>query len=290
MRLVAFTDKDGPALGVLNGEEIAVTGRGDAATMLQALIAGGQGALEACRNALDHAPRVLLRDVQVNAPITRAGAPILCVGKNYRAHAREFFGSGFDSTAREEIPEAPVIFAKTASCIIGPGDGVKASLDPTASVDYEGELAVVIGRKAHQVPKAQALDVIFGYTIFNDVTSRELQKRHNQWLIGKSVDSFGPLGPWIVTADELGDVTQQELVTLINGEERQRAPISDLIFDIPTLIETLSATMTLHPGDIIATGTPAGVGIGFKPPRYLTAGDVMEVTISGMGTLRNPVI
>jgi 2-keto-4-pentenoate hydratase/2-oxohepta-3-ene-1,7-dioic acid hydratase in catechol pathway len=132
--------------------------------------------------------------------------------------------------------------------------------------------------------------VVFGYTICNDVTSRELQRRHNQWLIGKSLDSFGPLGPWIVTADELGDITQQELVTTVNGEVRQKAVVRDLIFDIPTLIETLSATMTLQPGDVIATGTPAGVGIGFDPPRYLAPGDKVSVSISGIGVLENPVV
>jgi len=290
MRLVAFMESDGPGIGVVDGDEIAVAARGDAAALMQAVVAGGAEALASLRAGLTDAPRLGLGDVVLLAPITRPNAPILCVGKNYHAHAKEFFGSGFDSTARDEIPQAPVIFAKTASCIVGPGVGVRASLDPTGSVDYEGELAVIIGKPAHRVARDRAMDVIFGYTIFNDVTSRELQKRHNQWLIGKSLDSFGPLGPWIVTADELGDVTRCELVTRINGEERQRAPVSDLIFDIPSLIETLSATMTLQPGDIIATGTPAGVGIGFKPPRYLSAGDVMEVSITGIGTLTNPVV
>lgn len=290
MRLAAFTDKDGQGIGVMDGDEIAVAARGDAAALMQAVVAGRAEALERLRSGMADAPRLGMEKVTLLAPIARPNAPILCVGKNYHAHAREFFSSGFDSTARDEIPQAPVIFAKTASCIVGPGAAVRATLDPTQSVDYEGELAVVIGTRAHQVTKDDAMSVIFGYTVFNDVTSRELQKRHNQWLIGKSVDTFGTMGPWIVTADALGDVTACTLVTRISGEERQRAPVSDLIFDIPTLIETLSATMTLQPGDIIATGTPAGVGIGFKPPRYLSAGDVMEVSITGIGTLTNPVV
>jgi 2-keto-4-pentenoate hydratase/2-oxohepta-3-ene-1,7-dioic acid hydratase in catechol pathway len=290
MRIAIFTDTEGSALGVVKGTDIAVVARGDAQAALSRLVSGGADAMSALHETVPTAPRVRLDGVRLGAPVPRPGAPILCVGKNYHAHAREFFGSGFDSTGQDAIPPAPVFFAKTASCIVGPGAGVKASLDPTCTVDYEGELAVVIGSVAHQVPKARALDVIFGYTICNDVTSRELQKRHSQWLIGKSLDTFGPLGPWIVTADEMGDVTQQELVTRINGEERQRALISDLIFDIPTLIETLTRTMTLQPGDIIATGTPAGVGIGFKPPRYLQPGDTMDVSISGIGSLRNKVI
>jgi len=290
MRIAVFTDAESQALGVVQGSEIRVISRGDAHAALRQLVSGGPEALRRLQQAASTAPRVSLDDVRLDAPIARPDAPILCVGKNYHAHAREFFGSGFDSTGQDAIPPAPVLFAKTASCIVGQGAAVRASLDPTCTVDYEGELAVVIGCVAHQVPKTRALDVIFGYTICNDVTSRELQKRHNQWLIGKSLDTFGPLGPWIVTADEIGDITQQELVTRINGEERQRAPISDLIFDIPTLIETLTRTMTLQPGDIIATGTPAGVGIGFKPPLYLQPGDTMDVSISGIGSLRNPVI
>jgi 2-keto-4-pentenoate hydratase/2-oxohepta-3-ene-1,7-dioic acid hydratase in catechol pathway len=187
------------------------------------------------------------------------------------------------------VPSHPVVFTKATTSVCGPGDVVLGSLDPTASVDYEGELGVVIGTRCFGVGKAQAMDHVFGYVIINDVTSRELQKQHNQWVIGKGIDSFCPMGPWILTADEVADVTALELVTEINGEERQRAHVSDLIFDIPTLIETMSRTMTLVPGDIIATGTPVGVGIGFKPPKYLTQGDRMRVSITGLGTLENTI-
>ena len=166
---------------------------------------------------------------------------------------------------------------------------MRGSLDPTGTVDYEGELGLVIGTKAFQVSKADAYGTIFGYVIINDVTSRELQRKHNQWVIGKGIDTFCPMGPWLVTADEVGDVTRLELTTTVNGETRQSASVADLIFDIPTLIETITATMTLLPGDIIATGTPAGVGIGFTPPKYLATGDTMSVAITGLGELTNPV-
>jgi 2-keto-4-pentenoate hydratase/2-oxohepta-3-ene-1,7-dioic acid hydratase in catechol pathway len=239
---------------------------------------------------MEGAARVRRADVRLEPPVVSRDRAVICVGKNYHDHANEFFGSGFDSSAKDAIPKEPVIFAKLGSCVVGDGAEVRASLDPTASVDYEGELVVVIGKTAHAVPAARAFDVIFGYTICNDVTSRELQKSHNQWLIGKSLDTFGPIGPWIVTADELGDITAQDLVTTVNGEERQRAKISDLIFDIPTLIETLTRTMTLQPGDMIATGTPAGVGIGSSPPRYLKPSDRVEITVSGIGTLRNAIV
>ena len=233
--------------------------------------------------------RVPLSDVELLAPIPEPQRDILCVGKNYYAHAAEFFGSGFDSSAKEEVPSNPVIFTKSMTAVVGPGAAVMASLDPTGTVDYEGELGVVIGKKAQRVSKADAYDYVYGYVIVNDVTSRELQKKHNQWVIGKGVDTFCPMGPWIATADEIADVDAMELVTTVNGEERQKAVVRDLVFDIPTLIETITATGTLLPGDIIATGTPAGVGIGFTPPKYLKTGDSMAVTITGLGTLENPV-
>ena len=282
MKIAAFELDGRSALGRVEGDDLIVLQEGDAGAALLSIIEGGSVASEG--------RRIALADVKLSPPVVSPRAAVICVGKNYHAHAKEFFGSGFDSSAKEEVPSQPVIFAKAGSCLVGPGADVNASLDPTATVDYEGELAIVIGKTAHRVSKEDAYDCIFGYTICNDVTSRELQKRHNQWLIGKSLDTFGPLGPWIVTADELGDVRDLELTTTINGEVRQKAKVSDLIFDIPTLIETLTATMTLHPGDIIATGTPAGVGIGFQPPRYLRPGDLMEVSISGIGTLANKVI
>jgi len=233
--------------------------------------------------------RVALADIQVRAPMPELRRDIFCVGKNYRAHAAEFHSSGFDAGSSEEVPTAPVIFTKATTSVIGQGDEIRATLDPTETVDYEGELGVVIGKRAFQVSKADAYNYVFGYTIVNDVTSRQLQKKHNQWVIGKGLDTFAPMGPVVVTADEVGDVTDLELETWVNGELRQKVQVSDLIFDIPTLIETISATMTLLPGDVIATGTPVGVGIGFNPPRYLKAGDEVSVSISKIGTLSNPV-
>ncbi|WP_299359670.1 fumarylacetoacetate hydrolase family protein [uncultured Paracoccus sp.] len=284
MKLAAFEVDGRTGLARVEGDELAVLHEGEPGAALLSVI---EGRSDATAPALR---RIRLDDVRLLPPAVSSRATILCVGKNYHAHAKEFFGSGFDSTGREEVPTQPVIFGKTGSCLVGKGAEVRASLDPTGSVDYEGELALVIGKKAQQVSRKDAYDCIFGYTIFNDVTSRELQKRHNQWLIGKSLDTFGPLGPWIVTSDEIGDVSALELLTKINGEVRQQAKVADLVFDIPTLIETLTATMTLQPGDIIATGTPAGVGIGFQPPRFLKKGDRMEVSISGIGTLSNPVV
>jgi 2-keto-4-pentenoate hydratase/2-oxohepta-3-ene-1,7-dioic acid hydratase in catechol pathway len=265
---------------------ICAEGAGAAGAVL-ALIAAGPAGLAAWE--AHDGPRVPLSGIRLMAPIPEPRRDIFCVGKNYYAHAAEFFKSGFDSSAKEQVPSAPVIFTKATTSVVGPGDTVRASIDPTASVDYEGELAVIIGKRGFGVSKADAMDHVFGYVIVNDVTSRELQKRHNQWVIGKGCDTFCPMGPWIATADEVGDPAQLELATEINGEVRQQARVSELIFDIPTLIETLSQTITLLPGDIIATGTPVGVGIGFTPPKYLVPGDRMRVAITGLGVLENPI-
>jgi 2-keto-4-pentenoate hydratase/2-oxohepta-3-ene-1,7-dioic acid hydratase in catechol pathway len=227
-------------------------------------------------------------EAEVLAPIPKPKRDIICVGKNYHDHAKEFFNSGFDSSAQGvSVPKSPVIFTKATTSVAAPGSRIPLWLDPTASVDYEGELAVIIGKQCFGVARHDWRECVFGYTIVNDVTSRELQKKHQQWFIGKGINGFCPMGPFIVTADEFGEPGPQMLETYVNGELRQRAEVSDLIFDIPTLIETISAVITLEPGDILATGTPAGVGIGFTPPRYLSDGDRVSVRITGLGELQN---
>src|SRR5919112_133734 len=290
MRLVTFQDRQGPRMGVLEGEEVVdVT---TAAPDLPKTIAGycGGDRLKDLKSALERAPRLGLDDVRLKAPVLRPAKNILCVGKNYHEHAKEFHDSGFDASAgANAVPDLPIIFTKSATTVIAPGEPIPGSSDKTNSVDYEGELTVVIGRKARNVNKADAYDYVFGYTIMNDVTSRTLQHAHKQWFLGKNLDGFGPMGPAVVTRDEIPDVTKLRLETRVNGEVRQSASVADLIFDIPTLIETISASMTLEPGDLIATGTPVGVGIGFKPPKYLKAGDTVSVTIEPIGTLTNRV-
>jgi 2-keto-4-pentenoate hydratase/2-oxohepta-3-ene-1,7-dioic acid hydratase in catechol pathway len=290
MRLVTFQDRKGPRMGVLVGEEIA-----DATVSVPDLpktIVGycGSDRLKDLRQALDGPPRLRLKDVRLLAPFPRPAKNIFCVGKNYHEHAKEFHDSGFDASAgAAAIPDLPIIFTKAATTVIGPGEPIPGSSDPTQSVDYEGELTVVIGKGGRGIRKADAYNHVFGYTIINDVTARTLQHAHKQWFLGKNLDGFCPMGPCVVTADEVPDVTKLRLETRVNGEVRQSADVSDLIFDIPTLIETISGVMTLEPGDLIATGTPVGVGIGFKPPKYLKAGDTVAITIEPIGTLTNPV-
>jgi 2-keto-4-pentenoate hydratase/2-oxohepta-3-ene-1,7-dioic acid hydratase in catechol pathway len=233
---------------------------------------------------------VPLASVRLLAPIPRPRRNIFCVGKNYYEHAHEFAKSGFDSSAAAgAVPDAPIIFSKVPESVIGPGDPIRFDPKVSRAIDYEAELAVIVGRGGRNIAKEQALEHVWGYTVLNDVTARDIQGRHKQWLLGKSLDSFCPMGPWIVTADEIGG-DALEVRCWVNGELRQSANTRDLIFDIPTLIATLSNGITLYPGDVIATGTPAGVGIGFTPPRYLVDGDSVRIEIERIGTLENKVV
>lgn len=230
-----------------------------------------------------------LREVRLEAPIPRPVRNIFCVGKNYHEHAKEFATSGFDSSAAQgTVPQHPIIFSKLPDCVVPHRAPVILDRAVSTAIDYEAELAVIIGQEGRRIAKEKALEHVWGYTIINDVTARDLQGRHSQWLIGKSQDTFGPMGPWAVTKDEI-DLANTQVRCWINGEIRQDQSTAALIFDVPTLIATISEGITLMPGDIIATGTPAGVGIGFKPPRYLVPGDVMKVEISGIGVLENEV-
>jgi 2-keto-4-pentenoate hydratase/2-oxohepta-3-ene-1,7-dioic acid hydratase in catechol pathway len=231
-----------------------------------------------------------LAQVQLTAPVPRPRRNVFCVGKNYHAHAKEFAGSGFDSSAKSggDIPAAPIIFSKVPESVIGPNDTIVIPAEVSTAIDYEAELTVVIGQGGKGISKADAMKHVWGYTIINDMTARDWQGRHSQWLLGKSFDTFCPMGPWLVTADEM-DGQNTDVKCWVNGELRQDANTKDFIFDIPTLIECISAGITLYPGDLIATGTPAGVGIGYKPPKYLKSGDVVKIEIGGIGVLENPL-
>ena len=233
---------------------------------------------------------VALKSVKLAAPVGPLTKNVICVGKNYHDHAQEFARSGVDQSGdKQEVPVDPVIFTKSTSSLADPFQKISASSDPTHTVDYEGELGVVIGKRCKHIKRTEALDCVFGYTIVNDVTARAVQQRHKQWFLGKSLDSFCPVGPWLVTRDEFGVPDAQELTTFVNGERRQFAKLRNMIFDVPTFIETVTSYVSLEPGDLLATGTPAGVGIGFNPPRYLQPGDEVRVSISDIGELTNPV-
>jgi len=232
---------------------------------------------------------VPLSSVRLEAPIPLPRRNLWCVGRNYHAHAKELAASVFKDNA-PNAQEWPIVFSKVPECVVGPADDVAMpGALISGQIDYEAELTVVIGKAGKNISRAEALGHVFGYTIVNDVTARDVQMRHQQWDLGKSFDTFCPMGPWIVTADEL-DGTKTRVRCWVNGELRQDAPVENMIFDIPTLIETISRGITLLPGDVIATGTPAGVGMGFKPPRYLKAGDVVRIEVDGLGSIENKFV
>jgi 2-keto-4-pentenoate hydratase/2-oxohepta-3-ene-1,7-dioic acid hydratase in catechol pathway len=225
-------------------------------------------------------------DVKPQAPIPVPRRNILCLGKNYLDHAQEI-AKKMDTSA--EAPAKPIFFTKATTAVIGPGAPIPSYPELTRKLDYEAELALIIGTGGRDIAPEQAWDHVFGYTSLNDISARDLQKDHLQWFRAKSLDGFSPMGPVVVHRSVMPRPADIEVKCFVNGEQRQCARFDRLIFDVPTMISVLSAGMTLLPGDIIATGTPGGVGMGFSPPKYLKAGDEVVVDITGVGPLRNPV-
>lgn len=234
---------------------------------------------------------VALKDVCLLAPIPKPRRNIFCVGKNYLDHVKEIKDSklGEAQGSMANLPKHPVVFSKVPETVIASRMGIDSHPAATQEVDYEAELAVVIAKKGKAISKTDAMKYVWGYTIINDVSARDVQAKHVQFHIGKSFDTFCPMGPWLVSADEL-DEKNTKIQCWVNGELRQDGNTNQMIFDIPTVIESISAGMTLYPGDVIATGTPSGVGMGFKPPRFLKKGDSVKIQIDGIGVLENPVI
>lgn len=241
---------------------------------------GGMTALESWVEGGCVGGTEILDKVRVGAPIARP-SKIVCVGKNYAEHAKEFGG---------EVPTEPVLFMKATSSYSGPFDEVETPVGST-HLDYEVELAVVIGKKAKNVTEESAAEYIAGYSVIGDYSEREFQKhRCGQWTKGKSADTFAPMGPHLVSCDEVGDVGDLPIWTKVNGEIRQNANTSDMVFSVPYLVSYISQFMTLLPGDVIATGTPSGVGMGMSPPRYLQSGDLVEMGIDGIGEITQRIV
>jgi acylpyruvate hydrolase len=314
MKLLSMKTERGPVAGIISGEEVLdvpgffeiIEGRGewiesDAETPTYHHIEGlYRDALDLCKHGPDWPARILkklegdsilanqcredgllvpLAKVVLNPPVLAPGK-ILAVGLNYAAHAAE---------QNAQPPESPLIFSKCTTALIGPGDRIRL---PRISdkIDYEAELAVVIGKDARSVAAADAYDYIAGYTIMNDVTARDLQRREKQWARAKGLDTFAPCGPWLVTKDEIDDPHSLDIQLRVNGELRQSSNTNDLIFKIPQLIEFISQDLTLRPGDIISTGTPSGVGVFSSPPVFLRAGDSIEIEVVRIGKLVNSVV
>jgi 2-keto-4-pentenoate hydratase/2-oxohepta-3-ene-1,7-dioic acid hydratase in catechol pathway len=281
MKLATFTHDGTTRIGVVDGDRIVdlAAAAPELPREMVQLLEAGDPALKTARAAVGTGPSLALADVHLEAPIGRP-PKFLAVGLNYADHVRE---------AGIETPAHPTIFNKQSTCIAGPTDPVHV---PRAShvLDYEGELGFVIGKRCRHVSREDAADVIAGYLIVDDVTVRDWQLRIPTWTMGKSFDTHGPIGPWIVTPDEIDDPHQLRLRTWVNDELRQDSNTKELIFDCYTLVEHFSTAFTLEPGDIIATGTPSGVGIAMKPPKLLVAGDVVRIEIEGIGEIENPVI
>jgi 2-keto-4-pentenoate hydratase/2-oxohepta-3-ene-1,7-dioic acid hydratase in catechol pathway len=288
MRIAAIHNKKGKVFGTIQDDSFRpfLVGGASVGDLRLVIKLVGEG-----KATPEYGPPQELSSVKLAAPVGPLAKNVMAVGKNYHDHAQEFARSGIDQSGdKVEVPEFPVVFTKAVTSLADPGQGLPASADPSNSTDYEAELGVVIGRRAKNVTRADALDYVFGYTIVNDATARTIQQRHKQWFLGKSLDGYCPVGPVLVTRDEFGVPDAQEIAAYVNGERRQFARLRDLIFDVPTIIETISAYVPLDPGDLIATGTPAGVGIGFTPPRYLQPGDEVRISIGGIGELTNPVV
>lgn len=285
MKLVTYEHDRRVAIGLLRDDHIhdlsAV-----APDMITLIELGEEGLARARVIAETAGGAIPASAVRLLAPIHTPRRNVMCVGKNYAEHTRESYEARGEKV---ETIEYPVIFTKTTTCVNGPYDDIPYDADVSQQIDYEAELAVIIGQRVKNSDRAHAQAAIFGYTVLNDVTARDLQSLHKQFFKGKSLDGSCPIGPCIVTADELPDPYRLRITCHVNGELRQDSTNETMTFDIPTIINHLSRGMTLLPGDIIATGTPSGVGFAMKPPVFLRPGDVVECAIEGIGTIRNRI-
>ena len=291
MRYVTFSLSADPTprLGALRGDRVLDLSVNGGPPSLLALIQAGPAQWQraaAVAEAMGDAGRAL-EAVRLHAPIPRPLKNVFCLGLNYAAHARE---SAAARNKETKIPDVPVIFSKTPTTVNGPFDDVPVDRGVTSQVDWEVELGVIIGTTGKNIRPETALAHVFGYTVINDISARDVQIQHGgQWFKGKSLDGSCPMGPMVVTADEFGDPQAKRLQCRVNGVSKQDASTADMIFPVATIIEWLSKGMTLEAGDVIATGTPAGVGMGRDPKEFLQQGDVVETEIEGIGTLRNRI-
>ncbi|MCY3964197.1 MAG: fumarylacetoacetate hydrolase family protein [Acidobacteria bacterium] len=283
MKLLSLLRNGQAAIGVLADQDTVVdlgVAASDLPRGMCRFLAAGEQALEAARRAVDSgAGRVPLAEQTLLAPVPRP-RKFFAIGLNYADHAAE---------TGQQLPEFPTVFNKQVTCVNRPGGDIH-SPRASSAVDYEGEFAFVVGRRCRGVAAADAGSVIAGYTIVNDVSVRDWQRRSPTMILGKGWDTHGPMGPFLVTADEVDDPHSLGIRTWVNGELRQDSNTRELVFDCPKLVETISTMCTLEPGDVVSTGTPAGVGLGYRPPKFLVPGDVVRIEIDGLGALENPVV
>lgn len=290
MRFATFNVRGTEKIGIISEGEKSITDLNELFpdfTMLDLIKNFGKELEGQIKNIQTEKNKLPLSEVVLVSPIPNPPRGIICLGKNYKDHIKEV-AKAIDG--EHEVPQLPIYFSKLVDRCIGPDGVIPSHEDLTYSLDYEVELAIIIGREAKNIPKDKAEEYIFGYTILNDISVRDAQRKHNQWFRGKSFDGTCPMGPWIVTKDELEFPVQLAIKSYVNGELRQDSNTREFIFDIPYIISEFSKGITLKPGDVISTGTPAGVGMGFTPPRYLKAGDEVECYIENIGSLKNKVL
>lgn len=291
---VTYVESGQEKTGVLNQAKTRVFSLnsilGDLGYSMLDLIALEETPLNTIRSFLNNHPgnvndSLAISDLKILAPIPRLNRNVICLGLNYSDHVKE----SVSIIGPKKDPEQPVFFTKSSTYVIGPDAEIDSHPEVTNELDYEVELAVVIGKKGTNIAIEQAMDYIYGYTILNDITARDVQRRHGQWMKGKSLDSFTAMGPYLVHASAIENPGELDILSRVNGELRQNSNTRFFIFDLSRIISELSLGFTLMPGDVISTRTPSGVGMGFNPPRYLKSGDVVECTIEGIGTLKNVV-
>jgi len=296
MKFITYMNNSEESVGIIIGEKVILVnevlnyvGENNVSSMIELIEKFERNTMDKIETAIksNNFNFVVLDSIKLLAPIPNPKRNIFCLGKNYVDHAREIKMTKISDTG---IPEFPIYFTKVASPAIGNGDNIKFSRRVTTQVDYEVELAIVIGKEGINIKPEEAEEYIFGYTIVNDVSARDLQGKHTQWFKGKSLDTFCPMGSCIVHKNEIPFPVELNIKCSINGELRQNSNTKNLIFDIPCIISDLSKGLTLKPGDIICTGTPSGVGMGFQPPKVLENGDVVECYIENIGRLVNEVI
>ncbi len=290
MRFATYTSENSEYAGVLSEDLQAVICLNEyypGLTMIELISSYGWKLHEEIIKIRSEGTKFPLSEVSLEAPLPYPPRGIICIGKNYRDHIKEV-AKTIDKS--NDIPKYPIYFSKLVDKCVGPGGIIPYHKESEIQLDYESELAVVIGKEGKNIPLDQVNEYIFGYTIVNDISERITQHKHLQWFRGKSFDGSSPMGPWIVTKDEFKTPIELNVQSFVNGELRQNSNTREFIFDIPYIISDFSAGITLRPGDIIATGTPAGVGMGFNPPNYLKPGDEIECRIENIGSLKNTVL
>jgi 2-keto-4-pentenoate hydratase/2-oxohepta-3-ene-1,7-dioic acid hydratase in catechol pathway len=286
LKLVTYLFQGIEAVGMITEGHDIIPLAGIASDMVEFIKLGVSGISQAQERGDLTTQSLSLDQVKFLAPIPRPTRNIMCLGKNYAAHAVESFQARGEKV---ELPEFPVIFTKATTAVNGPFSEIPFDADVSTEIDFEAELAVIIGRDGRNIRREEAMAYVYGYTVMNDVTARDLQRQHKQFFKGKSLDGFAPLGPWIVTADEINDPQNLQITCSVNGVKKQDGNTNQMIFDIAETVVQLSKGMTLLAGDIIATGTPSGVGFARTPPEFLKPGDEVVCSVEKVGTIRNRI-